>query len=53
MHQRFVERAERMAAAGMPDTSAGGIALVSQPDMRFEIVQFVIADDVFGVTDDF
>ena len=53
MHQRFVERAEGMAAARMPDAAAGRIALMGQPGMGLEIIQLVIADDVLRIADDF
>ena len=53
MHQRFIKRAEGMAAARVPNTSAGRIALMGQPDVGLKIVQFIIADNILGIAYDF
>ena len=52
MHERLMERAERMAAAGMPYPAAGRISLVGEPDVGFEIVQFIVPDNVLRIADD-
>ena len=52
VHERLVECAERMAAAGMPDPAARRIALVGEPCVGLEIIQLVVPDDVFGITND-
>ncbi|MFA5374276.1 MAG: hypothetical protein WC455_00745 [Dehalococcoidia bacterium] len=52
VHQGLVERAEGVAAAGVPDAAAGGVALVRQPGMGLEIVELIVTDDVLGVAHD-
>ncbi len=52
VHERFMKRAERMAAAGMPHPAARGVPLVGKPDVGLEIVEFIIPDDILRITDD-
>ena len=53
MHQRFMERAKRMAATRMPDTSACRITLMGQPCICFEVFQFIVFNNIFRISHDF
>ena len=49
MHQRGIDAAEGMGAAGMPDTALGGKALMRNPDMGAQVFDLIIFDDGFGI----
>ena len=51
VHQRFVHPDERVRAARMPDAALGGIALVRDPDVRVEVLELVVPNDLLGVAD--
>ena len=51
MHQGFVHTAEGVRPAGMPHPSLGGVALVGNPAVGFEILQQVVLDDLLCIAD--
>ena len=53
VNQSFIQADERVCAAGMPDSSLGGITLMGNPSMGFKILQAVILGHLLGIADDF
>ncbi len=53
VHKRFVHADEWMRATRMPDASAGGIALVGDPDVRARVFHSVVLNRGFGITHNF
>ena len=49
--QRHVDGRERMGAAGMPDAALGREALVGDPFVGAQLLDFVILDDGLGIAD--
>ena len=52
VHQRLVQTDERVRAARMPDAALRRVALVGDPDVRAQVLQPVVLDDLLGVADD-
>src|SRR6267143_5591455 len=53
VHKRLVQSYKRVGAAGMPDTTLRGIAVVANPDMCLEIFQSVILYNIISIADQF
>ncbi len=51
--QGLIQADEGMRAAGMPDASLGGIALMSDPDVRRLLFKPVVSHYLFGIAHDF
>ena len=49
--QRLVHPDERVGAAGVPHAPFGGVALVGDPDVGFEILELVVLDVLLGIAD--
>jgi hypothetical protein len=47
--QRLVHAHERVRAAGVPHAALGGVALVGDPDVGFEVLELVVLDVLLGV----
>ena len=52
VHQGGVQGRKGMGAAGVPDPSPGGVALVGDPDVGLKIQEVVIESGFFGVAHD-
>ena len=48
----LIQTDKGMGPGRMPYPSLGGITLVGNPDIGFEIIQFVVLDHLFGVAND-
>ena len=53
MYQRFIETDKRMGPSGMPHPALGRVALVGDPCVGFEILEFIILNILFGIPDNF
>jgi len=49
MDKGLIQADKGMCPGRMPNSSLGGITLVSYPDMRLEIVKFVVLDHLLGI----
>ena len=50
VNERFIHTDKRMGAGRMPHFPFGGITLMGDPDVRLEIIKFIVLDDLFSVT---
>src|ERR1039458_10494047 len=51
MHQRHVNGRKRMGATGMPDAALGREPLMGNPFVGAKLLDLVVFDDGFGITD--
>ncbi len=53
MHKRFVQAHEGVRAAGMPHAALGRIAVVTDPDVGMQLLQFVREHDFLAIRNEF